>query len=133
MSLTIQIVTPENIAYTGEAESITIPGADGELEILPGHVGLIVPIIPGILRLTGKNNAQQVMATGEGFAEVDSNRVSILTDMAIKEDDSEAAAEEAMRRAREAMDSRDGTSAENDAMTAALTAAFSQIKSKRLR
>jgi len=129
--LRLQIITPEKITYDGEVESVTIPGADGELGILSGHVGLVVPIVPGILHIVEKDDEKE-LAIGAGFAEVFANKIEILTDMVVSEETSETAASEAIQRAEEAMrEKAEDGGLDPDAMAAALTTAVAQIRRKR--
>ena len=125
----LQIVTPERITYDGEVESVTIPGADGELGILPGHVSLVIPIVPGILQIMEKSG-EKILAVGAGFAEVLADKIEVLTDMAVGEDDSEAAVSEAIQRAEEAMREK-AEDCDPDAMAAAISTAVAQIRRKR--
>jgi F-type H+-transporting ATPase subunit epsilon len=102
-TLRLEIVTPEARTYSDDVDSVVIPGVEGELGILPQHVALMTQLLPGELRIT-KNGQETRLAVGEGFVEVTGEKVSVLTDMAVPElDIDEAAAEEAMRRAEEAL------------------------------
>jgi F-type H+-transporting ATPase subunit epsilon len=95
-TLHLEIVTPEALAYQAEVEGVIVPGVDGELGILPLHVGLMTQIVPGELRIQ-QGGKELRMAVGEGFLEVRPNRVSIMTEMAIDEADiDEHAAEKAV-------------------------------------
>jgi len=127
--LRLQIITPDRITYDGEVESVTIPGMDGELGILPGHVALVVPIVPGILQIVEKGG-EKMLAVGAGFAEVMADKIEVLTDMAVSEEMSETAASEAIQRAEEAMREK-SDDIDPDAMAAALSSAVAQIRRKR--
>ncbi|KAB2643548.1 MAG: ATP synthase F1 subunit epsilon [Verrucomicrobia bacterium] len=95
-TLHLEIVTPEALAYQAEVEGVIVPGVDGELGILPQHVGLMTQIVPGELRIQ-QGGKELRMAVGEGFLEVRPDRVSIMTEMAIDEADiDEHAAEKAV-------------------------------------
>lgn len=98
-TLKLEIVTPEGIAYSDAVDMVTLPGAEGELGIFPMHVPLMTQVVPGEILV--KQGAEQfILAVGDGFAEITGERVSVLTDMAIKaENIDEAKAEEARLRA----------------------------------
>lgn len=134
MPLALEIVTPEGRTFSGKAESVVVPTPEGELGILPGHVGLLTQLEPGelIVQETGADTIH--LAVGGGFVEVCGDRVAVLTDMAIREDDiDESAAEEAMRRAEEAMRSQKLHGEEHATVQAALQKSLAQLKVKRRR
>ena len=133
MPLALEIVTPEGVTFTGEVTSVVIPSTEGELGILPDHVGLIVQLEPGELRATHEGK-EIILAVGGGFAEVLSNRVAVLTDMAVREDEiDEQAAEQAMRRAEQAMREKKLEGEEYATVAAALQRSIAQLKVKRRR
>ncbi|MBB5352912.1 F-type H+-transporting ATPase subunit epsilon [Haloferula luteola] len=101
MSLHLEIVTPEHRAFSGAVSNVLLPGADGELGILEGHAALVTALQPGELRYEAGGKIV-TMAVGSGFAEVTQQRINVLTDMALGEDQiDEAKAEAAMKRAEE--------------------------------
>lgn len=133
MPLLLEILTPEAKSFSGEVESVVVPGIDGELGILPNHVGLMTQIQPGELRVT-QGGKEIHMAVGGGFIEVAANRVSVLTDMALREDEIDiSAAEEAMRRAEAAMRDEKLHGEEHATVQAALQKSLAQIRVKRRR
>jgi F-type H+-transporting ATPase subunit epsilon len=104
MALKLEIVTPEAKTFSDDVEQVVLPGVEGEFGVLPGHESLITQILPGELVVTQKNGKLQYLAVGDGFVEVQSNRVAVLTDMAIRADDiNELDAENARKRAEEAL------------------------------
>ena len=98
-TLKLEIVTPEAKVYSEDVDMVTLPGVEGEMGILPMHVPLMTQLAAG--EITARKNGQDYfLAVGDGFVEVTGERVSILTDMAIRaENIDEAKAEEARRRA----------------------------------
>lgn len=100
MKIDLQIVTPEKLAYEGEADSISLPTRDGEITILPKHISLVSTVKSGelIVRDDGK---EIVMAVYGGVVEVRKNQVRVMTDIAERvEDIDEAEAEAARQEAR---------------------------------
>ena len=128
----IEIITPEKIAYSEEADQISLPTADGEITVLPGHINLVTQILPGQITLK-KSNQTIVMASGGGFAEITGEKVSVATDLAEKSEDiDEKAAEEARKRAQEALSEGHRLSEEEFAVVAAnLQKALAQLRVKR--
>lgn len=128
----IEIVTPEKIAYSEEADQVTLPTPDGEITILQNHVPLVTQLLPGELTVK-KNNQYSVLASGGGFAEVTGKKVSVVTDLAQRpEEIDERVAEEARKRAESALAERGRLSEEEFAITAAnLQKALAQLRVKR--
>jgi F-type H+-transporting ATPase subunit epsilon len=101
MALHLEIVTPEQTIFSGAVGNVYLPGVNGEMGILQGHAALVTALEPGELRYE-KDGQIVTLAVGSGFAEVTQERVNLLTDMALGEDEiDEAKAEEAMQRAQE--------------------------------
>ena len=110
MSLTLEIVTPEARVYSDTVDSVVIPTVEGEIGVLPGHLPLLSQVADGELRVT-KGNATEGLVIGEGFVQIQGDKVSILAEHAIEEKSiDEDAVEKAMERAqlalREAKDTK---------------------------
>lgn len=129
----LEIVTPENKAYSGEVDSVVLPGVIGEIGILPNHVAVMMAIKSGELRIV-KSGKEESLAVGEGFVEIADNKVSVLTDAAINvEDIDEGKVEEAMKRAQEALEKAKNDPEEASALHAALARSAAQLTLKRRR
>jgi F-type H+-transporting ATPase subunit epsilon len=99
-TLRLEIVTPEAIAISEDVDLVTLPAIGGEIGIYPHHVRLITQMVPGEL-ITVRQGQESVIAVGEGLVAVSGDRVEILTDMAIRTQELDAAKiEEARQRAR---------------------------------
>ncbi len=103
MKLDLEIITPTEIVFKDEADEVVVPTVDGEIAILPNHVGLLTKIKPG--ELTVKKSGKEIhLAITGGFLEINENKVSILADYAVRAENIEIArAEEARQRAERAM------------------------------
>jgi len=131
--LRLEIVTPEQKIYSDDVDSVVIPGVEGELGILPQHVPLMTQLLPGELRLL-KDGKEMRLAVGEGFVEISSDKVAVLTDMAIEESAiDESATEEAIRRAEAAMRDTKMNDEEYATVKASLQKSLAQIRVKRRR
>ncbi len=101
MPLHLEIVTPEKKIFSDTVENVYLPGADGEMGILPSHAGLVTALQPGELRYL-RGGQVITIAIGSGFAEISQDKAVVLTDMALGESEiDEAATEEAIKRAEE--------------------------------
>ncbi|MFM2220903.1 MAG: synthase subunit epsilon [Verrucomicrobiota bacterium] len=133
MPLHLEIVTPEKKVFSDTVANVYLPGADGELGILPAHGSLVTALAPGELRYE-KNGSLTSLAVGSGFAEVTQERVCILTDMALGDEQiDEAACEEAIQRAEKQLQGMDhSVDAEEVAHLQAMIAkSLAQLKLKR--
>jgi F-type H+-transporting ATPase subunit epsilon len=131
-TLRLEIVTPDGIIYSEDVEMVTLPSVEGELGILPQHVGLMTQLVPGemIVRRGGRD---EFVAVGGGLVEVTGKRVAILTDMAIPADKiDEARVEEARQRAEAHL--KEKVSAEEIAsLNASIARSLVQLHVKRRR
>jgi len=66
--------------FDGEAESLTLPGIDGELTILENHIPLVTPLKAGKLRFkSGKQNPEFFLKGG--VLEVSPSKVIVLVNL----------------------------------------------------
>jgi len=133
MPLRLEIVTPENQAYSDDVDLVVLPALEGEMGVYPMHVPLMTQIKPGELVVT-KGREVQHLAVGEGFVEITQTRVNVLTDMAIEAKAiDESAAEKAVARAQERL--REGNLGDEEvaAVQASLQKSLAQLHVKRRR
>jgi F-type H+-transporting ATPase subunit epsilon len=109
MPLSLKIITPERVVFEeGAIDSVTLPGSEGELTILPRHAALMTALRPGALVFRQGQTETDVALSG-GFLEVRDNQVIVLADTAERSDEIDAArAEEARRRAANLLATREG-------------------------
>ena len=105
----VDVVSAEELIFSGEAEFVTLPGEAGELGIYPKHTPLITRIRPGAVRIkiAGRDEEEFVFVAG-GILEVQPNGVTVLADTAIRGGDlDEAKATEAKKLAEEMMNNKE--------------------------
>ncbi len=95
--LNLEVITPEKVALREEVDEVVVPGAGGELGILPNHTPLISQLKTGVLSYRQGAENRQMHVSG-GFVEVESDRVSVLSDVAEKPEEID------VERARRAME-----------------------------
>jgi F-type H+-transporting ATPase subunit epsilon len=83
--LTLEIVTPEKIAFRGVVEEVTIPGTEGEFGVLRGHASLLSSVDIGKLSYT-KDHKKTYYAVTTGYAEVTASKVTVLVETAERAD-----------------------------------------------
>ncbi len=104
-TLHVDVVSAEELIFSGEATFVALPGENGELGILPRHTPLITRIKPGAVRIMRADTKEEefVFVAG-GILEVQPGTVTVLADTAIRGHDlDEAKAVEAKKMAEEAM------------------------------
>lgn len=129
-TLKLEIVTPEAKTFSDDVDMVTLTGGEGEMGILPQHMPLMTELVAGEI-IARKGNENIFLAVGDGFVQVTGDRVSILTDMAVKaENIDEAKAEEARQKA-EARLAEKLTGEDAALVHASLANALAQLKVKR--
>ncbi|MEF8727837.1 MAG: F0F1 ATP synthase subunit epsilon [Accumulibacter sp.] len=106
----VDVVSAEELIFSGQTDFAVFPGEAGELGIYPKHTPLLTRIKPGTVRLKvpDRDEYELVYVSG-GMLEVQPELITVLADTAIRAHDlDEAKAAEAKRRAEEAL--RDRTS-----------------------
>src|SRR5712691_7048637 len=74
------LVSPEELVFSGEVEHVVVPGTEGEFGVLAGHAPLVAMLKPGILRILGANELR-ILVVG-GFAEVSPEGLTVRADRA---------------------------------------------------
>ncbi len=106
----VDVVSAETLIFSGEATFVALPGESGELGILPKHTPLITRIKPGAVRIEKADGGEEFVFVAGGILEVQPNVVTVLADTAIRGKDlDEAKAEEAKKRAEEALRNNDAS------------------------
>lgn len=82
--LTFELVSPERLLLSVEAEMVTVPGMEGDFGVLPGHAPLISALRAGVIEVEGADgdSPDRVYIAG-GFAEVAADRLVVLAEEAV--------------------------------------------------
>ncbi len=100
----VDVVSVEESVYSGEARFVALPGEVGELGIYPRHSPLITRIKPGSVRIERPDGGEEFIFVAGGILEVQPDRVTVLSDTAIRGKDlDEEKANEARLAAQEAI------------------------------
>ena len=126
-----ELVSPARLLKSAPVEMVVVPGAEGDIGVLPNHSPLICTVRPGVIKVhEGGKVAEQVFVAG-GFCEVSPERCTVLAEEAIAVGDIDAAdakarldaAEKAVQGAAEA--DKDAAEAERRIAEAMVAAAAS--------
>ena len=108
----VDVVSAEESIFSGEARFVALPGESGELGIYPCHTPMITRIKAGSVRIEKADGAEEFVFVVGGILEVQPDRVTVLSDTAIRGKDldeekanaAKQAAEEALRNAKSEID-----------------------------
>ena len=104
----VDIVSAEREIFSGEAEMVFAPAELGELGITPRHAPLLTRMKPGTVRVL-HGGEESVFYVSGGILEIQPHAVTVLSDTALRARDiDEAAAQEAKRKAEEALANQTG-------------------------
>ena len=81
MTLTLRVLAPDQSVFDDTADEIILPSTTGLLGVLPGHISMVTAIDFGVLRVLKNGNWDSIALSG-GFAEVESNEVTVLVNKA---------------------------------------------------
>jgi F-type H+-transporting ATPase subunit epsilon len=81
MPLQLDIVTPQAPVFSEPVDAVTLPTANGETGILPGHAALVSALGAGVLSYTRGGETQRMVVSG-GFVEINQDQVSVLAEVA---------------------------------------------------
>ena len=80
--LSLEVVTPYRTVLIEDVESVTLPGIEGELGILPEHIPLLTTLDTGIMSYKNSSGKTQAIAVHWGYAQVEGNSVRVLAELA---------------------------------------------------
>ena len=83
--LTLELVTPEKVAWSAPADFVVLPAADGEMGVLPGHMPFLVQLAEGEVRVTENNQVRRFAVSG-GFAEIKDDVIALFAETAEQAD-----------------------------------------------
>lgn len=91
----LEIVSPEATLFAGEVTSVTVPGVDGEFQLLENHAAIVSLLQKGNVKFKGNNvvvensnkdkfskgvNGETVLAISSGTIEMKNNKIVVLAD-----------------------------------------------------
>ena len=80
MALNVELVSPTQQVWSGQATFISARTIEGDLGVLPGHAPLFGVLVDGAVSIRGIDGSTQEFNVQGGFISVSNNRVSILTE-----------------------------------------------------
>jgi len=80
----LEVVTPEKIVVSEEAQIVASPGSEGEFGVLAGHTPFLTTLKTGMIRYTDVNGKEHYIFVSGGFAEALPDKVTVLAESAEK-------------------------------------------------
>ncbi len=81
--VSFELVTPERLLLSQEADMVVVPGGAGDFGVLPRHAPLISTVRPGTIRLHDGGGEPAAIFVAGGFAEVTPERCTVLAEEAV--------------------------------------------------
>ncbi len=82
-TLKLEIITPNGLIYNGNAQSVTLPGKEGEFGVLPKHSSLTTLLNAGIVDVVKEDKSIESVLIDWGLVEVDETKVVVLVEGAV--------------------------------------------------
>ena len=89
----LEIVTPEATIFTGEVDSVSVPGVNGDFEMLNNHAAIVSTLKKGFIKINGeltlndtnkplfeKKGQSYWFAIDSGAIEMNANKIIVLAD-----------------------------------------------------
>lgn len=76
-----ELVSPEQVLFSGDVRQVVVPGAEGDFAVLAGHAPFISTLRPGVLEVTLEGGNRRILVKG-GFAEAEPERLTVLAQTA---------------------------------------------------
>ena len=130
-TLRLEIVTPDGTAYSEDVDMVTLPGVEGQLGILPGHIPLMTRMVAGPMIVRGRTARIDSSSSAMDSSKSRGNRVGILTELAVAADNVDEAKAEEARQLAEARQRETMSAQEIASVDAALVQALAQRSGKR--
>ena len=102
MPIKVEIVTPERLLMSRDADMVVLPGEAGQMGVMGGHAPLMTTLVTGEILLYENDEEQEALFVNGGIAEVRPDVVTILADVAERVDDIDIQRAEAARERAEA-------------------------------
>jgi F-type H+-transporting ATPase subunit epsilon len=83
MALHFELVSPARLLFSGDVESVVLPGTEGEMTILPMHAPVLSTLRPGVVTIVKSDSETDRIFVRGGFAEVNAHGLTLLAETAI--------------------------------------------------
>ena len=103
MPIRCEIVSQDRTVFQGDVDMVVLPGAGGEMGVLPHHAPVLTTLKYGVVKVR-HDNREEIFAVAGGVAEVEPDLVTVLADAAENVEEIDVArAQFARKRAQETL------------------------------
>jgi F-type H+-transporting ATPase subunit epsilon len=81
--ISFDLVSPERLLLSESAEMVTVPGSEGEMGVMAGHMSLITTLKPGVIDVKIVHGQHDKFFVSGGFAEINASKITVLAEEAI--------------------------------------------------
>lgn len=81
--LAFELVSPERLLLSAQADMVTVPGTEGEFGVLAGHAPVLSTLRPGVISVEEGGRVTRRFFVQGGFAEVTPAGLTILSEEAV--------------------------------------------------
>lgn len=90
-SFRFELVSPDKLMFSGQAESVLVPGSEGDFVVLKDHAPVMASLRPGVVSFEDAQGKQTRIFVRGGFADVSAAGLILLAETAIPEGELDAA------------------------------------------
>ena len=83
----LELISPQQILFDGDIQPIALPGAEGDMTVLPGHERLVTLVNPGMVEAVDADGGTFRFFVSRAFAEIVEDAVTLLAEMAGMEEE----------------------------------------------
>lgn len=113
-----ELVSPERILMSVDAEEVIVPGSEGQFTVLSGHAPVISTLTPGVLHATLPDSKKGIFVRS-GFAEVTPEKLTVIVEKAFVVDEVDTRhIDDELKAVQDALDSEDDDEAKRHLTTA---------------
>ena len=85
--LKLELINPQGVLFEGDVKSVMLPGAEGDMTILPGHLRLVTLVNPGMIEAVDADGSDVRVFVSQVLAEITENSVTVLAERAVMDTD----------------------------------------------
>jgi len=83
---TVDIVSPDGLAWSGEATFVVARTPDGEIGVMADHEAVMAALVQGKVGVDAADGTRTTIDVDGGFLQVLDNQVTLITDRAVVDD-----------------------------------------------
>ncbi|MFO1118568.1 MAG: F0F1 ATP synthase subunit epsilon [Beijerinckiaceae bacterium] len=86
-----ELVSPEQLLFSGEVESVVVPGTEGQITVLKDHAPVMTTLKPGVVEVSENATTKRRMFVRGGFADIAPTGLTVLAEQAVAIEELDAA------------------------------------------